>query len=201
MIITREREGVRLVAFRKSANATIVNSFCTNRGEDVVRGGKTMRYPDKHAASVTVAFFRNPLARLVSAYNHLVRGDEGLHDSLHKWGYKHGMEFDYFIDLTLAIPDKEIDLHLRSQVRQLADALEEHHTEIVWIGQVEQLATSSWREMRDVTGLQTPDFVPAFNARGHPPWPTYYTPTLAAKVFKARCFSGDYEVWQSRMWR
>lgn len=199
MIITREREGVRLVAFRKAAHTSIVNSFLTKRGEDVVRGGKSRRR-DELTASITVAFFRNPLARLVSAYNHLVRGDDELRDSLQHSGYRHGMEFDQFVEITLSIPDSMTDLHLRSQTWQLCEAFEEHHTDVIWIGQVENLNTTSWRELRDFTGLAMPDFVPAFNARGHPPWSSYYTEALAHKALAARFFD-DYTTWVSRLWR
>lgn len=200
MVITQEREGVRLVAFRKAAHTSLVNTFLSNRGEDVVRGHKSGRGRDKHTASVTVAFFRNPLARLVSAYNHFIVSSQ-LPNSLDKFGYQHGMDFAQFINLTLSIPDHQIDPHLRSQTHQLCEAFEEHFTNTIWIGQVENLATTSWREMRDFTGLQnTPDFVPAFNAKGHDPWPTYYTAALARKALEGRFFD-DYKTWQSRLWQ
>ena len=199
MIVTREREGVRLVAYRKAAHTSITNTFLTDRGEDVVRGQKQGRGRDQRSAAITVTFFRNPLARLVSAWNHLLCGDDP-RSSLDRFGYTHRMKFDKFLELTLSIPDTEIDLHLASQSYQLCLALEKHHPDVIWVGQLENLATTSWREMRDFTGLVLPDFVPRFNAKGYKPWPTYYTEALAHRALQARFFD-DYRTWQSRLWQ
>lgn len=200
MIITCERFNIRLVAFRKSAHTSIVNTFCTRSGEEVARGASAPSdFKDRGNASITVAFFRHPLARLVSAYEQMVNGAE-LHAGLAMWGYEHEMDFADFVRLTLAIPDKEIDLHLASQSYQLCLALEEHNTEIIWIGLVEQLPTH-WLEMQNFTALwDMPDTLPNFNARTHPPWPTYYTPDLIGYVLDSR-YMGDVSVWETRRWR
>jgi hypothetical protein len=200
VIITRHRFGVQLVAFRKSAHTSIVNTFCSRAGEDVVRGSSNYGYDDADTTSITVAFFRNPLARLVSAYNHLVCAEDGLHSGLQKFGYQHGMDFGQFIDLTLSIPDNKIDLHLRSQTWQLCEALEHHYTTVVWLGQVEQLP-AHWRQMQNFTAIwDTPDAPPMFNGRLHRPWPMYYTVDLAHRVLTDRYFD-DYKTWQSRLWQ
>lgn len=198
MIITRQRDNVRLLAFRKSAHTSLINTFCTEDGSDVVRG--TMgEYKDSSSASVTIAFFRNPLARLVSAYNHLVAGDE-LHGGLAMWGYEHEMDFEDFIRLTIQLPDKEIDLHFASQSYQTCLALEEHFTEVIWLGQVEQLPMH-WLEMQNFTGLwNTPNFLPNFNERPHKPWPLYYTQELVHEALSGR-YMDDYRRWASREWR
>jgi hypothetical protein len=201
MIIARERFNIRLVAFRKAAHTSIINTFCTRSGEEVVRGANAapVAFTDTLTASITVAFFRNPLARLVSAYEDLVNGAE-LYAGLAMWGYEHEMDFEDFIQLTVALPDKEIDLHLASQSYQLCEAFEEHHTDVIWIGQVEQLP-AHWLEMQNFTALwDMPDTLPNFNARTHPPWPTYYTEALAHKALDTRYFD-DYKTWQSRLWQ
>lgn len=197
MIITKQRQNVRLVAFRKSAHTSIVNTFCTLAGEEVERGAGAGVFRDENTATITVTFFRNPLARLVSAYNHLVVSEP--ESSLTKWGYHPRMGFAEFIRLTVSIPDDKLDLHLQSQCRQLCEALEQHMTHMVWIGQVELLMTH-WTEMKNVTDLQDTPVIPAnFNAKEYKPWPEYYTPDLERQAMSA--FRDDYLVWGSRIWQ
>jgi hypothetical protein len=196
VIITRQRQNVRLVAYRKSAHTSLINAFCNESVEEVTRA--TPGHRDKKTAAITVSFFRHPLARLVSAYNHLVVSEP--ESTLTQWGYEQSMDFHDFIALTLRLPDKEIDLHLASQSYQLSLALEDHHTDVVWIGQVEE-AMSDWHRMMRFTGLRLPVVpLPTFNRKAHPPWPMYYTPELIRDVLHSR-YMGDHSVWETRHWR
>lgn len=197
MIITKERRSVRLLAFRKSAHTTILNSFCNN--DAVIKRGAN-GYQDMNTASITVMFLRNPLARLVSAYHHLIAGGETLHEGLRKLGYVKKMPFAEFLDQTMAISDADQDWHLKSQRWQISRAQEKHHTAIMWVGRVEHL-WRDWLEMLEFTGLDIPEvLLPNFNARKHPPWPTYYTSEQIQRALRHR-FSEDFHIWQTRVWR
>jgi hypothetical protein len=84
MTHTVQRNGVRLVAFNKSGHTSLIASFMTpptvtvTSGkrpleDETLRGGSTFAVRDWPLPLVNIAFFRHPLKRLFSAWNHLTQ--------------------------------------------------------------------------------------------------------------------------------
>ncbi|PZQ14266.1 MAG: hypothetical protein DI565_12630 [Ancylobacter novellus] len=65
------------------------------------------------------AFVRNPFDRIVSCYGNKMLDEKALTEPMEKAGYRLNMSFADFVDLTVSIPDAELDPHFMPQSEML----------------------------------------------------------------------------------
>lgn len=202
---------VRLVVFNKSAHTSLANAMATNRGFPVVRsagsskGAKagvfrdnTDRLDPEWAAAnkpvITGAFVRHPLARCVSAWNHLIMQEK--YQTFLDLGFEENMKFEPFCEQLLSMDDDTMDIHLQTQTRQMERVPD---VGLTWIGQVDQLG-DHWRQFVHFTALPCADTVPLLNGpKQTVPWTTHYTAALAHKMLAERYWR-DLMFWRDRRW-
>jgi hypothetical protein len=169
-----QRDGVRICAFNKSAHTSIVNAFCTDAGQAINRGSNTganekvLRGRGKNRLAWpepdhTYVFIRHPLARTVSAWNHLNQANETpVYGRFRKLGFVPGCPFPEFVaHLTTFFPNDIEDEHLRPQTLQAAEALPNCPPPTVV--RTEQLDIE-WPRMVQRTGLTCTTEIPHFNS-------------------------------------
>ena len=180
MAVIVQRGGVRVVAFQKCGHTSIVNMFLAPAGEPLVRGRSVphdyalrgdveaaLSWPRPH---LTIAFFRNPLQRALSTYEHFIKrtlihpeesngGPLSLgRQSFTDLGFHPNMEFKDFI-LHLRNIDLSADKHLKPQHLSFDEALASVD---VYGGQLEQLNTT-WPLIVDQYGLDCTKEVAQYN--------------------------------------
>ena len=146
MSVIVQRDGIRIITFQKCGHTSIVNMFQTPAGQDIVRGttpavlisGADMpvMYKGFDASEwpeprLTLAFFREPVKRARSAYEHFIvrtakAGLVGLatadHESFTKLGFNLKMTFTEFCEHLHHI-DLNLDNHLKPQTTSFIAAL------------------------------------------------------------------------------
>ena len=202
---------VRLVVFNKAAHTSLANAISTNRGFPVVRSAGTSKGakasvfrsnadqldPEWAAANkpvITGVFVRHPLARCVSAWNHLIIQEK--YQTLLDLGFEEQMPFEAFCEHLLSLDDDTLDIHLQTQTRQMERVPDVGMT---WIGQVDQLE-QHWHDFVHFTDLPVADTVPRLNGpKQSVPWTTHYTQELALKMLRERYWR-DLMFWRDRRW-
>lgn len=124
-----QRHGVRMVSFNKAGHKSIVQSFMSEPGNadsqkmvgQTLRGGmrptSVQPWHKWPTAIVALAYFRHPLARVASVWNHLFRERAG-YTPLEKFGFTEGMIFREFVEHLLSLEENnDMDLHLMPQMR------------------------------------------------------------------------------------
>lgn len=120
-----QRCGVRFVANNKAGHTALVSAFMTPPGADHVvgprpladetlRGGSTDAVKDWPVPVVNVCFFRHPLKRLYSVWNHLT---QRTHYGPFRPHMQKGIGWVPFVDLITIMIEKEqrLDPHIDSQ--------------------------------------------------------------------------------------
>lgn len=205
-----QRHGVRMVSFNKSGHKSIVQGFMSEPGNEdstkmvgqTLRGGlrpKSVQPWDEWPAPlVTLAYFRHPLARVASVWNHLFRERAG-YTPLEKFGFTEGMIFSEFVHhlLTIDVND-EMDLHLMPQDRAFQRCTTNTlTTEIYRLDQIE----TAWPKMCRTWGLQCRPDALYLNSRAEnypagKPW-TYMWHDLQdeATALLGGLYAGDFTTW------
>jgi hypothetical protein len=207
--VVAQRDGVRVIAFQKCGHTSIINAFLTPLDAEVQRGipgVPLIRNSGDEAAAIgayrgdvvaahswpkpelTIAFFRNPLARALSAYEHFfVRGT--LRTQFEELGFKLSMEFPDFA-LHLRNIDLNADPHLRPQTTSyMAAGLHDN----IYAGQLEQIDVT-WPLLVDQHNLDCSKQMPRYNAA------TYETEdrlTGARLLLFEDLYKDDYLLWRA----
>ena len=185
MSVVAQRDGVRVVAFNKCGHTSIINMFLTPADKELVRGaapairisnaapvlqevyrGTAMDAQHWPEPELTITFFRNPLQRALSAYEHFiirtldeVDGVPTLgRESFTKLGFTVGMSW-YEFCAHLGKIDLSADDHLKSQAQSFTEVFTGGE---VYGGQLEQLSTT-WPLIVDQYGLDCTKEVPQYN--------------------------------------
>lgn len=225
MAVIAQRNGVRVVAFQKCGHTSIINMFLTPADMPLVRGtAPALRSDDAYRGyaedtqdwpepELTLAFFRNPLIRALSAYEQfIVRGiqrplaspvisfgDDHVvapgvpslgRQSFTDLGFTADMEFKDFC-LHLRNIDLNADNHLKPQATSYMQAY--GNPGQVYSGQLEQLDIT-WPLLVDQYGLNCTKEVPQYNAA------KYETKDRLTGVhldlFK-KLYAQDYRFWEA----
>ena len=137
------------------------------------------------------AFVRNPWDRLVSCYNDKIMTPGLLTPRMIKLGFTEKMSFAAYIERVCSTPDEEADHHFGPQ-----NTLITYQGQLIpdFIGRFEKLL-EDWTKLQALLeprlGRKLPD-LPSVNQKDHPPYQTYYTPTLKSAV--AERFRSDIEL-------
>ncbi len=203
-----QRNAVRVVAFNKCGHTSIINSFQTASGNAVLREkpddalkeatlvgdyAKAATWPEP---IVTIAFFRHPLARVASVWNHLIRDFFYLQFKAH--GFTRDMPFEDFCKHLISIRDEFLDPHLEEQAinfRACRGLLNE-----VEIYRLDEISTS-WPQMVSTWDVDCTVNIAHMNRRDYPgglPWTDMYHhyPMLARQLLDV--YAEDLEIWRSR---
>lgn len=196
-----QRNGVRLVAFQKCGHTSLINTFVTPPTFTVERGARHLEA--KHGDSktvgdwpvpvVTVAFFRNPLARTWSVYNHLVR--DNFRDEFSCLGIDQSSPFDQFCEAIVSCDDLSFDNHLKPQVQSFREAAKGSY----WVARLEE-AEWKWPRMCRVFQLDCTTKLARFNIADYShPWTRAYH-RMDRKLLNAllACYAGDNDVWEEQ---
>lgn len=210
-MVAIQHERIRLVAFQKCGHTSLINMFQTPRDQSVVRGmapavkvsgqdtspgvfykgDDTTDWPE---SEWTLAFFRNPLQRAYSAYQHfiirtlsypLVSVPSLGRKQFVELGFEAGMTFLEFCE-HLAIIDLNYDPHLRPQATSFNRAACGHR----WLCQLERLDTA-WPETVEHFDLPCTKEVVDFNAANYEPCLVDGPEAGIIEVLYAE----DYEIW------
>ena len=200
MAVAAQRHGVRVVAFQKCGHTSIINSFKTPCGEDVVRGADglddmfagvaTNDWPHPVA---TIAYLRHPLSRLVSVYNHLVLGT--YRENFDQFGMYAGMPFAIFCDrLCDHSTDVDLDPHTK---RQAVSLVEMSDDTTLWLARLEEI-NQRWPAMVDTFGLACVREPAHFNNKARVPWPLMYHRHSKADLNNLlNVYSVDMDLWET----
>jgi len=210
--IIAQRNGVRVVAFQKCGSTSIINMFLTPAGMPLIRGTApalntpSVRNTGDEAAAIgghrgdaaaaqdwpkpelTIAFFRNPLMRILSAYEHfLVRT---VRDPFLELGFTTDMDFPKFC-LHLRNIDLSIDNHLKPQIQSYTEA--SGLPPQVYGGQLEQLDIT-WPLLVEQYGLDCTLEIPQYNAAEYE---TEGRLTGARLDLFKQLYAADYRMWEA----
>jgi len=183
--VVAQRNGVRLIAFQKCGHTSLINMFLTPADMPLVRGdAPAIRNSGDEAAAInayrgdivaaqnwpkpdlTIAFFRNPLLRALSAYEHFIvrtlKVIDGVstlgRQSFTDLGFTADMDFAAFV-LHLRNINLKADNHLKPQSTSFIEA---YNDEEVYAGQLEQLDTI-WPLIVAQYGLDCTLEIPRYN--------------------------------------
>jgi hypothetical protein len=188
MAVVAQRNGVRMIAYQKCGHTSIINMFRTPAGESVQRGrtfdelcGTTEDAQDWPKPDTIITFFRHPLLRALSTYEHfLVRGiqhpvnspvisfdgeetKQGKpslgRQSFTDLGFTADMDFPAFV-LHLRNIELCADKHLKPQAISFWEAYDGRAS--VYAGQLEQLHIT-WPLIVEQYGLDCTLEIPRYN--------------------------------------
>jgi hypothetical protein len=158
MAVVNQKGGIRVVAPNKCGHTSVINMFRTRRDKEPesVKLHKHCRddFSEWPAAKYTLIFFRDPLARAVSAYEHFIartlrinaRRKSGYSNFAH-YGFTPEMKFLEYVK-HLATIDISCDPHLLPQ----SDSLLRSGSGELIVGQLERFA-EQWPLLVDYLGL------------------------------------------------
>jgi len=158
--------------------------------------GNSHKAKDWPEPVVTIAYFRHPLARLASVWNHLIR--DSWYTSFKELEFTRDMTFPEFCIHLLSIRDEFLDPHLEQQdinFRACRAWLGDTH-----IYRLDEIDTS-WPQMCRTWDLDCTSQVAHMNRRDYPdgkPWTALYEqcPEL---IFKLKdMYRHDLQIWQER---
>jgi len=198
-----------MIAYNKCGHTTIVNTFLTPPGESIERGAPqayrpAIRVSNEEAATVrtyrgspeaaqewpepkvTITFFRNPLARALSAYQHFIV--RTLRESFINLGFRADMNFSAFC-LHLNNVDLNADNHLKPQCVGFQEVYAGGE---VYGGQLEQLYTT-WPLLVEQYGLDCTTEVAHFNAAAY----NLETLTGIRREMFQKLYADDYALWEA----
>ena len=174
----------RLVYIRvpKSANSSIRKSIAggVESRVDITRLDKL--YPDY----LTFSFVRNPWSRMVSAYTEKIRVEGtteekfvgGVHRGLLKMdpGFRVGMSFEEFVEMTCSFSDEKADKHLRSQCWFLV-----RNGKVVadFVGRIENMQ-EDWQRLAERAGFS--ESIGHWNKSRHGHYTEFYDDRLSRLV-------------------
>jgi len=201
MAVVAQRDGIRVIAFQKCGHTSIINMFLTPAGMPLARGtapairnssdktpapevyrGDVVAAQSWPEPELTIAFFRNPLGRALSAYEHFIvrtlqypvdspvvtPGGEtkaGIptlgRQSFTDLGFTPDMDFQAFCSHLRGI-NLAVDNHLKPQSTSFLEAYGSNTTN-VHAGQLEQLNTI-WPLIVEQYDLDCTLEVPRYNA-------------------------------------
>jgi len=206
-----QRHGVRFVTFNKSGHTSLTNMFLTTPGGAVDRGasskdeGRTLVGDIKQAATwpeplVTGCFVRHPLARCVSAWNHLIR--DHFYQPFKTYDFRPEMQFDQFVGRLLRILTSQnpenLDPHFRPQSIGLRLARG-------WLGHVQVMrldeVETAWPQFVRTWEIESTLAVVHLNNKTYPngdPWTAMYDgiATMAFKLLEH--YADDLYMWENR---
>jgi len=148
-----------------------------------------------------VTCIRHPAARLVSAWNHLVKkrfeSDPAFRDR--KVGELDWsgppLSFEDWVDWVIETPDSDLDHHIASQVHDIVGRIHEVQVgNMLWIGQLERLNECEWylrkycKRQLGIAGSAG-----SHVRHRHGPWPEYYDRRLLHRVRER--FRDDMRLW------
>ena len=207
MTVLAQRDKVRVAAFNKCGNSSIITTFMTAvPGEqkysppgilntvDRARNiggyqGDLTNCHDWPQPDVVIAFMRNPAYRALSAYQHfLVRRERYKFKEL---GFTFGMPFDEFVAHLLTV-DLTYDPHLAPQIDDLVEAGGELCDYLL---APLELIGECWTEIMDNVGLggAVPRTVLHNNKGDYNP-DDFMTPELYDTL--CELYSQDYNLWE-----
>ena len=175
MAVVAQWNGVRVVGFQKCGHTSIINMFLTPVDDSIERGKAALivnsqdqaakvgayrgdlaaaqTWPEPHT---TIAFFREPIRRLLSAYQHfIVRTTRSPFIDM---GFRSGMAFHEFCAHFITV-DPTLDNHLKPQNLSFNEALVGR----ALIYKLEYL-DAIWPQLVEHLGLKCTKEVARFNA-------------------------------------
>jgi hypothetical protein len=194
-----------MVAFNKCGHTSIVNSFMTAPGSPVDRAATQLRKDtligNYHKAQqwpepvVTIAYFRHPLARIASVWNHLIR--HNWYTSFKELGFTKEMPFDAFCKHLLFIRDDFLDPHLEEQSISFRACR-------AWLGdtaiyRLDEISTA-WPQMCRTWDLDCTTNVAHMNRRDYPegkPWTAMYK-DKQVMFDLLHMYREDLQIWSDR---
>jgi hypothetical protein len=212
MTVLAQRGKVRVAAFNKCGNSSIINTFMStpestgheeilftpkvlNTADDAkkVEGyrGDFTNCHDWPKPDVIVAFLRNPAYRALSAYQHFVI--RTMRYKFKDLGFTQGMPFDKFVDHLLTV-DLTADKHLTPQIDDLVAASVGDPTCTYILAPLE-LIGDCWPIVMDSVGLG--DVVPRtvlHKNKGDYNPADFMTTELLGKL--RELYSQDYNLWE-----
>ena len=181
---------VTVIRLKKCGSSQIRKAFAEKTWQHRQFGDSTPRY---------VTAFRNPAHRLVSCWNHLIRGRVELPPDYYdpvaaKKKFGPHLDFPEWCEWVIDTNHEDINMHMRMQTYELADHLRDTDG-LIWIGQLERMQELAKNELTE--WLKWSVAMP--NKQRHPyklgTWPNYYPPGLLRKVH--RRFATDYKLWMN----
>ena len=199
MAVVAQYEGTRIVAFQKCGHASLINTFLTPAGEvaKLRRGamlsgalkGTTTEARDWPDPDLTIAFFRHPLERAISAYeNFFVRTWRTEFEAL---GFTPDMSFVQFLSHLTTI-DLSVDAHLKPQAISYFEGY--LHSAEVYAGRLEQVGIT-WPLVVEQYNLHCTKNVAHFNTAFYA-YDQYILPQIHIAPFRA-LYADDYALWEA----
>jgi len=201
-----QRHGVRIVAFNKCGHTSIVNAFQTKPGDYPQRGKNKLAIEslvgDYEKARnwdypiVTIAYFRHPLARLASVWNHLMR--QSWYSSFKSMGFERDMTFPQFLEKLLQEKGNYLDPHVKHQhlnFRECRGWLGD-----TWIARLDEIATV-WPQMVRTWDLDCTTNIAHFNREEYPaglPWTSLYVGHEQLAFDLLKMYDLDLHIWRNR---
>ena len=219
MAVIAQRNDVRMIAFQKCGHTSIINMFLTPADMSLVRGtapalgAPAVRNSGDEAAAIdafrgdaaaaqkwppprlTIAFFRNPLMRALSAYQHFIV--RTLREELSTQGQESFLSMGFTADMDFAAFCKHLqtidltrDPHITPQALSFNEAYDGEETHA---GQLEQL-TMIWPLMVDHYGLDCTKEVPRYNEARY--MVTEHMSEESVAIIK-QLYNTDHKYWEA----
>lgn len=214
MTAIAQREHVRVVAFNKCGHTSIINTFMSHRDgfvnpEPATVNSHEVRRAEGYVGNlidvdlstwpepeVVIAFLRNPVYRVLSAYQHFfVRTMLSIsivrfRDNFQKVGFTRGMSFSEFVDHLLTV-DLTFDPHLSPCIPDLISVGGDRQYLLAPL----ELIGDCWPLAMDNVGLaDVPSQVYHKNKGDYNP-DDYLTPDLYDAI--RELYSEDYNLWET----
>lgn len=174
-----------MIAFNKCGGTSIINTFKTEPDQIVARGTGTLSFKDSRTPEVNVAFFRHPLNRVASVYNHLIV--EVFREKFRVLGFFEDMFFIEFVETLLTI-DINADEHLKPQMTSFNELRDKHSA--TWTGRLENIHVT-WPMLVDVYSMGCSTRLPKFNAKEYKP--LWVGDKLTTSLIEL--YADDYFMW------
>jgi hypothetical protein len=212
MTVLAQRDKVRVAAFNKCGNSSIINTFMSTpesvgHVEEMLFTPKVLNTADAAKKvggyrgdftnchdwpkpDVVVAFVRNPAYRVLSAYQHFVI--RTMRYKFKDLGFTQGMPFDKFVDHLLTV-DLTTDKHLTPQIDDLVAASGDELCNYI-LAPLEMIG-EAWPIVMDNVGLGNvvPRIVLHLNRGNYNP-ADFMTSELHDKL--RELYSQDYNLWE-----
>ena len=210
MSVVIQHKNIRVVTFQKCGHTSIINMFQTPADQAINRGASPNVYVSKDEeapvfykgtdtddwpdAEITIAFFRNPLQRAYSAYQHfIIRTLSNELVSVPSLGRKQFTELGFTAGMTflefcehLKTVDLDYDPHLRPQITSFVAAKSGFDI----INQLENIHRS-WPELVEDFNMSCTKAVVYFNSANYDPWPE---DSLEGHIIRS-LYDEDYHTW------